>query len=700
MTEPETIAAGADRYDAELLEFGAVVEELAGLTRLPQAREMALALQPMDSPSDVAAAQAETAEAAALLEQGSEPRFGSASDPRETLKRVAIGGVLSGEELIALAYFLSEGLQATRKISRCEAAAPGMARLAAGAADPGDLAKAIRRAVAENGDVKDGASPRLGRLRQNSARAYGRLIQVFSKLTEDADLMKLMQSDHIASRNNRLALEVKSEFRRELPGIVQGISSSGATVFVEPLQAVEPCNQWRELEGQVKREEMRILQEMTDLAAAQLGEMRRFAELLARLDLAMAKGKLAARMGASMPKTSRRKGALRLEAARHPLLREHAVPSDIALKAPVKGLVVSGPNAGGKTVTLKTAGLLALMHQAGLHLPAAEGSELSVFDGVHADIGDGQSIEGAISTFSARIGKINRILAAAGKGSLVLLDELGASTDPDEGAALACAVLERLAEAGACLVATTHYRRVVEFAAESSMLENASVEFNAATLEHTYKLTTGLPGRSYAFELARSMGLPDALLKRAEQFAAPSQRESEKLLEQIEQHRDEARRQMESAREAARQAGEDRDEARRQLNAGQVERERLMEQARTALRGEMERARRQPGSGAAREKRRAVSEREAVERALKRISGAVSEPSWKPLTSDSDDAGEVDALPVARLEDLRAGDWVVVENFNKRAQVVAVRSSGEVELTMGIARIKAQPGQLRKIDGA
>ena len=690
-------------FDSRALELDTVLERLAALCRLPQAREMAAGLAIGTDPQAVDEAQAETAEAIELLQQGRLPRLGALADPREVLRRVALEGVLSGEDLIGLADFLATAFSLVRAVRFKRALAP---RLGGAIPDFGELEgliNAIRKVVADNGDVKDGASILLARLRGEAAELYQSLHAKLTRLVAQEPLATLLQSNHIVSRNNRLTVEVKIEFRHRVEGIVQDFSASGATAFVEPLVVVEPCNRWREMEGRVLREEMRILEEMSLTVLGHLRELNLFHDLTARLDLALSKGALAIAMNATRPRrpAGRAGPRLHLPQARHPLLGDGVVPSTITLPRGVRGLVVSGPNAGGKTVTLKTAGLLALMHQAGLHLPTAEGAVLPVFNAVHADIGDGQSIESSVSTFSAKLDKVRAIMDGAGSKMLVLLDEVGASTSPAEGAALASAIIGRLCARGAHLVATTHYRAVMEHAAASDLLENGSMSFDADNLTPTYELIIGLPGRSHALELARRVGLPSDLIDEAAELAGTSTLQSEKLLADIQRRSDELRGATEELQERLDDLDRQRQAEEGKAAAAAGELVALRERMRAALQREVQQIKNSLNRVVRQAKR--DSSREAAARALARISGEVSEPTWGAITEAEnlvdDELLEAGAAPIAGVEELKRGDWVVVRDLNRRAQVVDIRASGEVELLMGKAKIQAQPHQLSRIAG-
>ena len=398
----------------------------------------------------------------------------------------------------------------------------------------------------------------------------------------------ILQEPLITERNGRMVLLVKSEMRHRLPGIVHDVSDSGATMFVEPLNAVSLGNEWRELRLAVEREEERVLHALSEYVAALADDLTLMQELLARLDLAMAKGRYSLALGATPPDMEATgQPRVALKDARHPLLTGPVVPISVEAGGEHPVLLITGPNAGGKTVALKTVGLAVMMAQAGLHLPVREAA-LGLFDDVFADIGDQQSIQQSLSTFSSHIRTLRTFMERATSRSLVLLDELGTSTDPEEGTALAKAVLVHFAEQGVTLIATSHYRGVAAFVQEHPQMRNASVELAPTTLEPTYQLSLGLPGRSYALAIAARHGLDANVVEQARSMLGPAQQGAERLLEELHQERQMA---MEMKREAASMEAQARDkqgELDRQLQELEDNRTALMEQAQLQLREQSE----------------------------------------------------------------------------------------------------------------
>lgn len=680
-------------FDATQLEFDVVKRKLAALTGLPMSNEAALDLDVVCDGAEIQRRQDETAEALNLLQNGVDLRLGGVKDPRPYLQRLELGGALSGAELIDLAYILDDACKARALIGRNQAAAPTLAGMARQIGALESLVRNVRSMIAENGEVKSSASRLLRTLRQRVAQAYQHLIARLSKLMENRHLRAYLQSNSITTRNNRLCVEVKSEHRHELAGIVHGVSATSATVFLEPLALVRLGNDWRELEAQAHSEERRILNALSDSMAAHLPTILQAVGILTHLDFCFAKGKLARAMNAVRPQIARassKEPFCELKDARHPLLGDNAVASDIKIGPRFRGLVITGPNAGGKTVTLKTIGLAALMHQAGLHIAAADKSALRLFDNVFAGIGDGQNIANSISTFSAHIATLKNIVERSGKNSLALLDELCSSTDPQEGAALACAILNHLVDKRAVVVATTHYSRVAEFAAQSEQLENASVELELKTLKPTYRLQTGTPGRSYALELARDMRLNPAIINAARGLLDSGQSDAGDLLARIQRRLDEAESIKARAAEAERAALTAQADAERTRDAADSHIQYLEEQARRELRRKAAKVERQLNQ-VVRDATQ-TSDADAAKRAVSRIRGDISEPTWTPVTTAAQNYRRKhikNGKAVASVDQLQIGDTVLVTNLSKTGQIVNVNQNGKIGVQVGKLLVSA-----------
>ncbi|HEY2887259.1 MAG TPA: hypothetical protein VGJ17_01465, partial [Candidatus Limnocylindrales bacterium] len=446
------------------------------------------------------------------------------------------------------------------------------------------LRSTLARSFDPVGELLDSASPRLGGLRTAVRVAYDRLRRRLDALVQAETASGALQEPIITLRNGRYVLPVRAEARSRVKGIVHDASGSGQTLFVEPLVAVELGNAWREAQVAERAEVERIFDELSALVGAQAAELRETLSALARFDLWAAKARLAAEMDAVRPETVERQDVVLL-GARHPGLSGRVVPIDIRLGDGYVALVVTGPNTGGKTVTLRTLGLLALMHQAGLHVPIEAGGRLPVFRDIFADIGDEQSVAQSLSTFSGHLRSIIRIAAEAGPGTLVLLDELGAGTDPTEGSALAQALLDYFIRAGALVAATTHYAELKAYAHTTPSARNASVEFDLDTLSPTYKLTIGLPGGSQAFEIAARLGLSPEIVADARSRLTESQQSFEATLASIREAEGETSDRLEQARVAEARAAEALRAAQEERRAARRERDELLR----TTRGEAER---------------------------------------------------------------------------------------------------------------
>jgi len=579
-----------DARSQALLEFPLVRERLAAGTSFPPSQRLAESLEPSADPVVVARRLDETDQARALLSERPGVGIGGAHDIAPGVDRAARGGRLEPEQFLGIADTLDAA-----------------ARLATSLADERrsllrDLGRelhplpAVRSTLARSfdpvGELLDTASPRLGGLRAAVRVAYDRLRRRLDALV-GAELGSALQDPIVTLRNGRYVVPVKAEARSRVKGIVHDASGSGQTLFIEPLVAVELGNAWREAQAAEHEEVGRILDELSALIAVNSAALRETLDAMARFDLWAAKASLAADMDATRAQTAERPEVVLLS-ARHPGLTGRVVPIDIRIGDGYTALVVTGPNTGGKTVTLRTLGLLSLMHQAGLHIPAEAGSKLPVWRDVFADIGDEQSVAQSLSTFSGHLRRITTIVAEAGPDTLVLLDELGAGTDPTEGSALAQALLDHFIRAGAIVAATTHYAELKAYAHTTEGARNAAVEFDLDTLSPTYRLTIGLPGGSQAFAIAERLGLPQAIVEDARSRLTEAQRSFEATLAAIRETEGETSEALERARsaeqradEALRTAQEERRRARRerdeQVGAARKEAEQIVTQLRDEL---------------------------------------------------------------------------------------------------------------------
>jgi len=624
------------------LEFDKVLGRLARHTAFSAGRALALALRPSPDYAEVVRRQRITAEARRLLEMQPNLTLGGAHDVRPQAQKASLAGVLEPSELLDIQATLSLAVSLRNTIQRLGINLPLLTALAEGLADLSPLAAEISRCINPRSELTDAASPMLSELRRETRLAHDRLTAKLQRILSSPTGRHAAQEPIVTLRDGRYVIPVKAELRGQLPGIVHDVSSSGATVFLEPLDAVELGNTWRELQLEEQHEVERILRALSARVGEAAADIETTVETLAELDLALAKAKLGEALACNelpylsddQPWLAHGPAELRLVNARHPLLTGEVVPISIWVGDAYSIVLITGPNTGGKTVALKTVGLLTLMAQAGLPIPADLGSRVPVFATVHADIGDEQSIEQSLSTFSSHVGNIIRILAKAEPNSLVLLDELGAGTDPSEGTALAQAILHHLLDVGATTVATTHHGQLKIFAHVTPGIVNASVEFDLETLAPTYRLTIGLPGQSNALAIADRLGMPADILDRARQHIAPDRQELESLLVEIQRERQQAADAARAEQIARREAEAIRAGLAEKLMAVDAEHDRTIErtrremerelqQTRAALRTaakEIARAEREAAAAAAKEALEAAKEKvEAVEERVEKV---------------------------------------------------------------------------------
>lgn len=545
-----------DAKSLDILELPKVLEQLAGFASFSASKGLARSLLPTNSLAEARGRQAATTEASYLLSVHSGITIGGAHDVRPLAESAARGVVLEPSELLEVKDTLVAARSLGRVFEKLDDECPVLCHQAGDLVPTPGLIDAISQTIDDRGEVLDGASDKLRNIRSDLAIARERLMGKLQKLISDPKLASMLQDAIITQRGGRYVVPLRAEFKGRLKSVVHDQSSSGATLFVEPLEVVDLNNQVRELELAERDEIRRILAAVS----AQVGDgqetIRQTVHAIAQIDLALAKARMGEKLRASEPILhpagggAKKQGIVfKLRKARHPLLdQETVVPIDLDLGSGTQGLVITGPNTGGKTVTLKTAGLLTLMAQCGLHITAESGSELSVFDEVLADIGDEQSIEQSLSTFSSHVTNVIRILERANDRSLVLLDELGAGTDPQEGAALARALLQAFLDMGVTILVATHYPELKTYAHATRGIRNASVEFDVRSLKPTYHLTIGLPGRSNALAIAERLGLSPRILEAARFQLAPEDLSADSLLDEIRRQREESQRELQRAR--------------------------------------------------------------------------------------------------------------------------------------------------------
>lgn len=671
----------------QTLELHTVLARLAENASFSAGKDAALGLVPATELVVARARLAQTTEARQLLAAKPATHLGGVHDVRSGVRRAQVGSVLTPDELIEIADTLGAVERLRAAIQAAELDIPWLRRRADGMREDRLLRQALMDTFSERGDVLDSASAALRRIRHDLRVSGGRLTERLNGMVASPDYRSALQEPIVTMRNGRYVLPVRAEARGKVPGVVHDQSASGQTIFVEPLVVTDMNNRIKELELDEQREIERILAALSSRVGAIAADLDSTVAALAEVDLAFAKARYAAQLRAIEPALNG-EGRLMLQTARHPLLSGDVVPISVWLGTEFNVLVITGPNTGGKTVSLKTAGLLTLMAQCGLHLPAAEGSEVAVFREVFADIGDEQSIEQSLSTFSSHMRNIIAMLPNIGGDALVLLDELGAGTDPAEGAALARAILMTLVESGARAVVTTHFSELKTFAHEVTGVENASVEFDVDTLSPTYTLTIGVPGRSQALAIARRLGMPQRVLAIARQSVSAGTARVEKLLTQIQQERQEIGRLFARATELHDDARILRDRVRDELKSIAQERKRVLREAREesaaavrALRTQLRELERDAhGSASKREQRETRTRLDQVVEQADAALGA-TEPT---------DAGAPAIAP------LQAGATVRVLSVDQPGTVVAV-SGGEAEVLVGQFKMRVGTDELEPI---
>jgi DNA mismatch repair protein MutS2 len=676
-----------DEKSFHTLELEQVLERLARHASFSAGQERILALRPAPDLATADRLLNETTQARSLLARHSEVSIGGARDVRPLAEDAARGITLLPEAFLAIRSTLQSARSIRRSVSRIAEEIPDLARIAGRMDESGGLIDAIGRVMNDEGIVLDGASPKLAALRAEVRLTQDRLLSRMQRILSEHGAQ--LQEPIITQREGRYVLPLRSEFKGRLRGIVHDQSSSGATLFVEPLAVVELGNRWREAVLEEQEEIRRILAELSAKVGEQREALRATVDALADFDAAMARARYADELTAERAELVEIPDApggeftpLLLYSARHPLLSPaKVVPIDIALRPGVKALVITGPNTGGKTVALKTAGLLALMTRCGMHIPAGAGSKAAFFDSIFADIGDEQSIEQSLSTFSAHVGQIIRILAAATPKSLVILDELGAGTDPQEGSGLARAILAELLRRGIPTLVATHYPELKAFAYNTPGAENASMEFDLRTLQPTYRLVLGLPGRSNALAIAQRLGLSEEILAEARSMVDAGDLEADRLLEKIQRERETARHQRADAEKLNRRALEREQALARRLSAIGTERQAILDEARTRagqeledLQSQLRDLRRRAGNAAAQELQQIAAEARDLEAKIER-SAEKKEP-------------EIVSAPA---RDPRVGETVRLKGLGVSGKVTG-RADDTYEIQLGALHIRADRG--------
>ncbi len=677
------------------LELPKVLDQLARFTSFSAGEDLALTLEPTHDADTARLWIAEVSEARTLLEErGDQFTLGGVRDVREAVLSTERGVVLDTQTLLDIRGTLRRATTLRRMLTNMRGQYPLLASVVDPLEECSGLQHEIARVISDEGHVLDSASPKLALIRRDLKHTFDKLQSKLNAIINSSSNAQYLQEQLITQRNGRYVIPVKADFKGRIPGIVHDQSSSGATLWVEPLKTVETNNEYRDLQLQEEKEIRRILRELCELVAHEAEYIVRTVDGLAYMDLIFAKAQYAAALRANAPRlvgfepkseNPYHPGVtIKLNQARHPLLGGEVVPIDLELDDDTYCLVITGPNTGGKTVALKTVGLMVLMAQCGMHLPANPGTTLSIFKQVYADIGDEQSIEQSLSTFSSHMTNIINIIAHADEQALVILDEVGAGTDPAEGSALARALLNRFLAEGVTTFVSTHHPELKLYSHDKRGVRNASVEFDLETLAPTYRLVVGLPGRSNALAIASRLGLSEDIIDDARGMVATEDLVADDLLDEITKTREDIRQAYARAAEAEIEAQNLRAELRERLDELETERRDVLAEARRKadyeireLRREIKRLRKDMQNA-----RQPLEALRKLERATDHLDVEIDVPD-DPSTQELDDEGKK----------LRLGDTVWVSALNARGQITEL-SSSDAEVAVGQLRVRAKVADL------
>ena len=683
-----------EQYQKSLtkLELDKVLALLADHASSPAAKERCLAVRPLDDAEDIRLLQAQTSAACKLITLKGSPSFGGIVDVGASLSRADRGGCLSPEELLRVATVL-KAARTAKEYAEGDAVESGLDIFFRQLTPNKFFEERIFTSILSKDEIADAASSELASIRRKIRQQSSKIRESLQKIITSPTYAKILQEPIVTIRSDRFVVPVKAECKSQLPGLVHDVSSSGSTFFIEPMSAVNGNNELRELFVAERKEIERILAELSAEAAARQESINLNYEMLVTLDCIFARAKLSFAMHGIEP-VIRTDGKLELKRARHPLIdAKKIVPVSLSLGVDFDTMVITGPNTGGKTVTLKTIGLLTLMAECGLHIPADDGSSIAIFETVLADIGDEQSIEQSLSTFSSHMRNIVEILQVCDRDSLILFDELCAGTDPAEGAALAIALIEFCRKCGAKVATTTHYAELKLYAMRTAGVINASCEFNVETLQPTYRLLIGIPGKSNAFAISRRLGLDEKIIEEAHSMVSQNDVNFEDVLTQLEQQRqqmEQAKVEAERLRMETEKQKEKSDEYYAQIKA---ERDKAVQQARKEAQyiiedarrtannvyEELKQLRKQAKDGAFVEG--SNEKQAALRRSLNEAEGKLREKQ------------EVRQRPAASRA-IRVGDTVELLKFGSKATVLAINKDGSYQLQAGIMKVNAKPDEV------
>jgi DNA mismatch repair protein MutS2 len=670
-------------HTLRVLEYDAIRQKVVAHCATPMGAERARQMTPRTDEEAIRVALQQTSEARRLIDLAEEMPLRGVQDVRSAASLARAGGILPPESLLSIADTVESARRLRSFLLTREEKCPALCVLARQLEPLPEVVNEVRRCLREDATVADSASPELARIRQRLRHLHSRITERLQATLNSSRIRNMLQEPVITMRGDRYCLPVKAEYRAQFGGIVHDVSASGATLFMEPQEVVDLGNQIREAQIAEQNEVVRILAQLSALVGKYSDPILLTCDALGELDFINARARLSVEWDAIEPALNTQ-GKIRLRKARHPLLKPPVVPIDVELGNRFRILLITGPNTGGKTVTLKTVGLLTLMMQSGLHVPADTGTEMAIFQNIFADIGDEQSIEQSLSTFSGHMTNIAATLPQCDEHTLVLLDELGAGTDPAEGAALAQAILDYLLARHARVMATTHYGELKSYAYARQGVQNASVEFDLQTLRPTYHLRIGTPGSSHAIVIAQRLGLPSSVIETAQARLAGRETEATSIMRRLE----EEQRHVEEARQAAeqerREAAALRQQLQQRLEQVESERQRLREEVTQEVQHRLYQILQQ-AEEAYRRLREQPRENRAAQEARQQVRQAAEQ--MKQLL----------APPAAAPTEIREGDTVKVTTLNVTGTVLQLTPK-EAVVQAGAIRVTVPREALRRID--
>jgi len=670
-------------HTLRVLEYDAIRQKVVAHCATPMGAERARQMTPRTDEEAIRVALQQTSEARRLIDLAEEMPLRGVQDVRSAASLARAGGILPPESLLSIADTVESARRLRSFLLTREEKCPALCVLARQLEPLPEVVNEVRRCLREDATVADSASPELARIRQRLRHLHSRITERLQATLNSSRIRNMLQEPVITMRGDRYCLPVKAEYRAQFGGIVHDVSASGATLFMEPQEVVDLGNQIREAQIAEQNEVVRILAQLSALVGKYSDPILLTCDALGELDFINARARLSVEWDAIEPALNTQ-GKIRLRKARHPLLKPPVVPIDVELGNRFRILLITGPNTGGKTVTLKTVGLLTLMMQSGLHVPADTGTEMAIFQNIFADIGDEQSIEQSLSTFSGHMTNIAAMLPHCDEHTLVLLDELGAGTDPAEGAALAQAILDYLLARHARVMATTHYGELKSYAYARQGVQNASVEFDLQTLRPTYHLRIGTPGSSHAIVIAQRLGLPSSVIETAQARLAGRETEATSIMRRLE----EEQRHVEEARQAAeqerREAAALRQQLQQRLEQVESERQRLREEVTQEVQHRLYQILQQ-AEEAYRRLREQPRENRAAQEARQQVRQAAEQ--MKQLL----------APPAAAPTEIREGDTVKVTTLNVTGTVLQL-TQDEAVVQAGAIRVTVPREALRRID--